>query len=690
MSRKRHNAKIPRRDKGRKEKRLECDAPGCSDGDESLESYARESSHTNKSILLFFSGAIVVFAIVIWRHLNTGSAGKKSVSSTNTSNASLSALFRIACKKTKLAYCEKGVFEILDETRTIRTRSSSDSSKPLLKKGQLLLEIPRILQITTLDALRDPRVSSLLRLNPRHPKSGKPLDPKALLALHMSFQLSQLRTNDIGNDSFDSLSSHEQVQRAYLEYLPTQKDFMRFHPVSRQIIDYYNYEGNIESTDPLSPSATLTDHLVDQYFRSFLSEYQALCGVSLDFQKLVSLEDWITSRLIVNTRSFQSDPLTEIDISNEELDFYHPFLTENEAKQEIALLDGDAALLFYDKCRKVSMRSSMVPLLDAFDHHPKENIGWEFMDSRSSVSAAKSFITYATKDVNPDSDLFDSYFRSRPDPFVFAQYGFLNSDGMGERAALIAPYHRLLADEFENDKSFMSSRISSRDDEMKRYVAFKDGYETCEVANSGDYEATQRKEFEVAKFEALKAISNIVNSWVAILPPRDDESGGDLGDILSMCRLLAMTHRDYGGRATEMLQTLASSDYPENFQFRVSSDDATSEGLEYRASHVLERLASEMRSRVVASLASMTSLEVGEVGVEKLRRKLESNENEISNWERSSISVRLGELETLTILCKDAEQYKEKLLSDKEWRSANGGHRVETEDYIVRRKPCQQ
>eukprot|EP00531_Pseudo-nitzschia_arenysensis_P001813 CAMPEP_0116151620 /NCGR_PEP_ID=MMETSP0329-20121206/20198_1 /TAXON_ID=697910 /ORGANISM="Pseudo-nitzschia arenysensis, Strain B593" /LENGTH=536 /DNA_ID=CAMNT_0003648253 /DNA_START=113 /DNA_END=1727 /DNA_ORIENTATION=+ len=536
------------------------------------------------------------------------------------------------------------------------------------------------MQITTIDALRDPVVRNILRQNPRHPKSGKPLDPKAFLALHMSFQLHQIRTTEIGiNERVEYFSPHEHVRRAYLEYLPTHRDFMKFHPVSRQSIGYFESGHTIESIGSLSPSVALTDHLVDQYFRSFLSEYEALRGVSIEFQRGITLEDWMTSRLIVNTRSFNSDPLTETDMSNEELDSYRPFLDENYTNQD------SSALLYYDKCRKKSMRSCMVPLLDA----PKENIGWEFRGERSPVTAEKSFITYATKDVNPDSNLFDSYFRSRPDPFVFAQYGFVTSDGLGERAALLTPYHRLLADEFENEKSFMSSHTIDRDDELRKYTAFKDGYENCDITNGEAFEANERKEFEVAKFRALKAISNIVNSWVASLPSREDESGGDLGNILSTCRLLALTHRDYRGRATEMLQTMANADYPEGYQFQISSDETTSNGLEYRAVHVLERLASEMRSRVAGSLASMTSLDFGEIGVEMFRQKLELQEIEISKFERSSILVRLGELETLTKLCKDAQEYKQILISNRFSRSANSDS-VDTEDYIVRVSPCQQ
>ena len=731
MPKKHRNAKISSRGTGKKEKRREAKALNDNDDNEILELYSRKKSRMDIPIAFFFMGAIVALAATLRQYLNTTNNADyqppPTTNGTKKRTTSLSELFRIACRKTKLVYCEKGVFDFLDESRSIRTRSTTTSTlgdkKPLLNKGQLLLEVPRSVQTTTIDALRDQRLDQLLRQNPRHPNTGKPLHPKAFLAVHMAFELSRLeKTSDTERNGLDKLSPEGQLQRAYLEYLPSHEDFLHFHPVSRKTIEYRAREdssANVEPTNTdidtdlhlhLVPTASLTDHKVDQNFRYYLSEYHALCRASPDFQNLVPLEAWITSRLIVQTRSFQSTPLTEDDISDEELDSYRPFLSEKgpglqevvdaAAADDLLSQAQETTSAFYEKCRKSLMRSCMVPLMDAFDHHHKANIGWKSMESQSTLNDAKSFINFATEDINADSELSQSYFSWRPDPNVFANYGFVNPYGLGDRAALLAPYHRLLDEDFETTNGI------NRDNDLHKYLAFRDGYVACEASRNGnDDEADQRIAFESAKFDALKAISNIDDWWVATLPPRDREGGGDLRRVLSMCRLLAMTHRDYAGRATEVLRAMADSEYPQGYQFQTSSDEATSDGLEYRACHVLERLAREMRSKIVASLASLMPLEdledtmdndhhhhgrIGvDVDVDMLRHKLETSKIDPSSWEGTSILVRLGELETLTILCENAEDRKRELLSNKERRiRAKGKPTVNDDDYIVRLAPC--
>ena len=694
------NAHISRPKKGKKQRRHENDVKKHDDEKAILEFYSRQRDDANQTkiaICLFFVGGLVAFVAVLCKryHCNEGiTAGQHPApfNSNTRRGTSLSELYHIACKKTRLLYCEKGAFEIQDDTRSIRARQ-----EVLLKVGQKILEIPRNVQMTTIDALRDPRVNRLLRKNPRHPLTGKPLRPQTFLAVYMNFELSQLQKS---SNNFDVLTPEEELQRAYLAYLPTDQDFLRFHPISRMTRDYNSTK---KHTDTL-PALSLTEHLVDAYFRSFLAEYHAFCRISSDFENHVPLEDWITSRLIVNTRSFKSVPLTPNDISNDELESYRPFLHDMEDDKQTQTDVDSSRAAFYDDCRHSSMRSCMVPLLDALDHHAKPNIGWRFMDSQSPVSEALSFLAFASEDVTSGSNLFVSY-GSFPDPLVFAQYGFVDPSGLGHRAALLAPYHHLV------DETFLTEEESMHiDNDLQKYLAFRDGYQHCHYST---HEKTQRLEFETAKFEALKAMSNVMKSWVATLPPPHAERKRDwtlleleLVEVLSMCRLLATTHRDYAGRATEMLRTVASAEHPEYFQFRVSSDKATSEGLEYRTWHVLERLSNEMRSSVRRSLvhfAAFPSVKSQHDGLgfdavgsnsdtdtdwtlieHDLRQGLNSHTlDPSSSMEAGTVVVLLGELETLKILSERAGDKKRLLSSNNHEKEV-----LHEEDYIVRQNPC--
>lgn len=654
-----------------------------------LEESKRTTSHRERSILLFLVGGVALVVAVLYQQYQKGSNKDSQIPTvldrSNRKTTPLSELFAMACQTTRLIHCDLNVLEVHDESRSIRTRSLPGRQDVLLTQGHMLLEIPRTVQTTTIDALRDPQVTALLRKNPRHGSTKKPLHPKAYLALHMALELSRLRTTQSNNTSGDDdvrklLSPKEQLQRVYLDYLPTHDDFLQFHPISRRILEYNKDDESVQRTTNLPPPMSLTDFLVQKYFLSFVSEYNAFCRVSSEFPNHVSLEEYITSRLLVNTRGFSSEPLTQDDISNEELESYRPFLYDMDV--------NSSPELFFDECRATTMRSCMVPLLDAFDHHVEPNVGWRSVTSASSVGKAGSFINYAREDVRSGSDLYHSY-GSLPDQFIYAQYGFINPDGSGTRATLLAPYHRLVDEDFETQQSHS-------DIDLQKYLVFRDGYKTCHASN----DEHQRKEFEELKFKALKAMSNIMNSWIAIVPPRESSDEVEIVKVLSICRMIATTHRDYSGRASEMLRTVASADHPDYYEFRTSSDGATSWGLEYRTWHVLERLVTEMRSKVVRSLMPFSPDASQPDFVEELihtmeptleaefHKSLKSLEMDRSTSEAATLLVLLEEFETLTILRKLAKQNKQDHFATSKWRR-DEGYQVNDEDLIVRLEPCQ-
>ena len=682
--------------------------------------YNDADKQTKQSIMLLFVSALAVIGAVMYQHhtkrilkLASPASSSTHFTSKNTNSSSkkktsLSELFRAACGKTKLAYCSTHLFEIHDESRSIRARISARKNNKegrIIKTGQKLLEIPRTVQRTTIDALRDPRVNQLLRQNPRHPTTGKALRPQAYLVVYMALELSGLRSSSSSASSLKSLSSEEQLQRAYLDFLPTYQDFVGFHPILMHLTN--NNDG---VADP-PPSTYLARHLTDQWLRLFESEYHALCQTSSDFADLVSLEDWIASCLIVSTRSFESVPLTQNDISDKELESYRPFLRDFAEDQE-RTNNSSSSSAFYDSCRNTLMRSCMVPLLDALDHHVKPNVGWKFLnDSQSDNNAApgelQSFIAFAVEDVESGADLFDSYGSALPDPMIFAQYGFVNSDRSGRRAALLAPYHRLIDEEFETKPEQYHDYS-----DLQRYLAFEDGYESCSIDVHEDSDDTQRLEFQQAKFLALQTISNVLKSWIVSVPPPNSgeatlpELDDGSFDVLSMCRLLATTHRDYGGRATKLLGVVATADNPGHYRFGISTDERSSGGLEYRTWHVLERLATDTRSNMLRSLIvssssssttrSTTTHSTDIIGTDTdwmievdLRHKLE-HEIDRNSAEWGTNLVLLGELDTLSILREHAERMK-RVLQNQKKKAANNSHGgVNEEDYIVRIDPCEQ
>jgi len=677
-----------------------------------LEFYASESANSHRqslkskiSIWCFLAGGFVALSAVLYQrnsaetkylfdhpfHQRQRNTTAPKIVSQKKAKTSLSELVRIACQKTRLVHCERGVLEVDEATRILRTKKA-------LLKGHKILEIPRSVQTTTLDALRDPRVSALLEQSPKHPLSGALLRPKSYLRAYIAFELKRFPTADTKKQT-----PQERLHHAWLDYLPTNTD-LESHPVARLAKEHdYNKQEHKNKNSNLRqlPPDSLMEYWVSNTLRSFLSEYHAFCKVSPDFCLHVSPQDWITACLLVHTRSFRSGPLNEADVGNDELDSYRyrlschdesgfSFDDDSTASDKASSNIHKDNFLFYDSCRKLSMRSCMVPLLDALDHQTTPNVGWSYMDDSSTVSQAKSFINYAQQDIAKKSQLVHSY-GTISNSFLYARYGFVTSQGSGQKVALLAPYHRIIDQEIEVILS------KDRTMELLPYLGFRDGYNDCH-APFDPKEAEIQQDFQNAKLEALKAMSNSLTFWTVTLPSPTQESdplaANHYETALSMCRLLATTHRDYAGRATDFLRKVATSDQPENYRFSVSTDSNTSEGLEYRTWNVLEKLAHQMAKKVIFSLAKIST---DSSGLEEISNNIRDHRlliDEIKDAINELVEpphhnqawVLLGELETLTMLQERAQETQTILLNRK--LNHNRNTAIHDEDYVVRQTQC--
>ncbi|OEU10406.1 hypothetical protein FRACYDRAFT_247483 [Fragilariopsis cylindrus CCMP1102] len=726
----------------------------------SSSSSSRRNRRQQQLILFFFLNAVVVIVSVIWKQqqqqtpffpfssssssttttttpINTGTDSdieNNSIKATNSRRTSLSELFRIGCNNnkgtTKLGiYCDTQFFEIHDNDRSIRTKSqrrsqrsqgsSQQSNLEMIKAGMRLLEIPSTVQITTIDALRDIRVLNLIKQNPRHNNttmlSKQALPPKAYLAVYIAFELDRVNDNrnDNSNIKLSKLVSpeKERLHRAYLKHLPTYQDFVSFHPILA-----------LSKSTTTTNTVSLTEHLVKKWFQHFLSEYTALYEASSSssdtstsgtttssaslFANHIAWEDYITARLIVNTRGFASSgPIPDHVISDEELELYRPYINDipyGRSPISSSTTSYNGRTLFYENLRNSSMlKSCMVPLLDSFDHHSNPNVGWQSLERHQQSTAAgdgsASFVAYASKDIihtQPGgTKLYDSYGSTLSDSWIYAQYGFVNKErSTGRRVAtLLAPYHQLHEVDFFITEDDYADRSTSQ--LLHKYLAFEDGYESCTNSSENDDGHQQQQQyhlrikFQQMKFNALKTISNSMKSWFASVPtttttatnmedaitPEYLDDG--IADVLSLCRMLATTHRDYNGHAIHNLMQVITTDNdggnnPIHLLFPVSTDEHTTKALEYRTWHILERLA--------------MAVEVD------LRRKLllqQQQQQHPRNGNGNEFDfVLLGESEAISILCKHAERWKQSLLLEKTKRNTISN--VNEEDYIIRDKPC--
>ncbi|OEU23367.1 hypothetical protein FRACYDRAFT_233540 [Fragilariopsis cylindrus CCMP1102] len=712
-------------------------------------------------ILFFFLNAVVVLVSVIWKQQqqqqqqqthflpfsSLDSNENNSKNTTTTRRTSLSELFRIGCNNNKGTnklgiYCDTKFFEIHDNDRSIRTKSqrrsqrsqgSSQQSVEMIQAGMRLLEIPSTVQITTIDALRDIRVLNLIKQNPRHDTntilSKQALPPKAYLAVYIAFELDRVNNNrndnnynhnhnNSNNIKLSRLVSPEieRFHRAYLKHLPTYQDFVSFHPIL-----------SLSKSKTTTNTVSLTEHLTKGWLQHFISEYKALYEASSSsdtssgttvsaaslFANRIAWEDYITARLIVNTRGFASSgPIPYHVISDEELELYRPYIndipygrnSQSSSPTSSSTTSYNRRTLFYENLRNSSMLlSCMVPLLDSFDHHSNPNVGWQSLErhQESTATAAagdgsssSSFVAYASQDIihtQPGgTKLYDSYGSSLSDSWIYAQYGFVNKErSTGRRVAtLLAPYHQLHEVDFFITEDDYDDKSTSQ--LLHKYLAFEDGYESCTHSSENDDGQQQQQqqqyqlriEFQQMKLNALKKISNSLESWFASVPttttPTSIENAiipeyldDGIVDALSLCRMLATTHRDYNGQAIQHLMQVITTDYggnnPIHLLFPVSTDEHTTKALEYRTWHILERLA--------------MAVEVD------LRRTLllQQHPQQSGNGNNELGFVLLGELEALSILCKHAKRWKQSLLLETKGNTISN---VNEEDYIIRDNPC--
>lgn len=233
-----------------------------------------------------------------------------------------------------------------------------------LQRGWKLLEIPRSMQIWTLDALRDPFVKKNL-FRARHLKTMRPLSSKAFLAAHLAI----IRNSPLADDPFDEAAYQRKI---YLDQLPTYKDFISHHPVSFDFSDLRSKFG----------AHTYFYYLVSKRKEEIESEYKAFANESEEFTELVSMEDYIAARLIVQTRTFKTESMDELDASQEELELYKSHL----------------GIDMYGGC------SAIVQLLDFIDsHHEQKNVQYKYL------SESKKFYLFVFKDIAVGDALIASY-----------------------------------------------------------------------------------------------------------------------------------------------------------------------------------------------------------------------------------------------------------------------------------------
>jgi len=373
-----------------------------------------------------------------------------------------------------------------------------------LEKNRKILEIPRDMQIWTLDCFRDEFVKNKL-VEARHSDTNAFLVEQAFLAAYLAMLVK--RNAAIQHTS----SSHQKTSSSiYLNILPTYEDYKLHHPVTF----------DLKELNLLYATHTQTYFLVSKRKEEIESEYKAFVHVSSEFGDIITYKDYVTARLNVQARGFEAGPLSDQDAQLKELEWY---------KKNFGV----------DIRGKVT---AMVPILDGLNfHHNKRNVQYKY------VPESRQFLAFASKNIKKGTELFGTY-SDRAD--LFPVYGFVNGD-LSERTSVLLGRHRIVDVRVVSE----NTHVMEQKNQIIVYLQQDDGYKECVTE-----ENVVAMRFKRLKRKALLSIVNRYRNWVVSFPPRDiDQTHGIAVDsaveqIISTGRLLALSHRDYAGNAYSVLK----------------------------------------------------------------------------------------------------------------------------------------
>lgn len=555
------------------------------------------------------------------------------------------------------AWCGGGKIE--PSRRTLQAKSKLNP----VKRGEVVAEIPRALQIWELDALTSDLVKTRSLLTARHELTKHSLASGAYLAVYLADERKRLLGEDESDDGeeggADGTSNPvvqgepDELRALYFRSLPTFKELSDFHPL-------------LKSRNELKDM--LRHHswnyaVVVMYQEMIDSEYKALAAVSpLGFGKHISIKDYQTARIHVLSRSF--NPGSDACSAEAEKQLSPDEIRSIRTDWDIPSSEP----LFGEGCH------AMVPILDTLNSHPRPNVVYKY------DSEKEAFVITAKTSIDPQWEVMNSYGKFS-DPHLYAKFGFVTGDGSGYTQASIALYHRPLdygiaeytlvpkkvTDSYDDDSTSPLDKIPVfQKKNLKRYLAFDDGYDYC-VQQDLHPEAFRLKQLKLVH---LAKIANNPKAWITTVGPRDKGSrprkssdllispvppqmhttnlNMDITPIVETCRLLALTVDDFDGNAIQVLE-----DNVGNSTFVVN--DPGNEALEYRSLMFLGRMSGN------ALLQYPIEPKKEFENAFDLNKK---NAFGTSEWTASHL--RLGEMQTLKILAGSVINHAQRMLKTPE------------------------
>lgn len=584
--------------------------------------------------LTIYGAVVILIAIIAGVVLNHTNETKPIVFDASLNvDAPYGAFWNKICRSRRSssnrAWCRDGKVEPTRRTIQVATENTEG-----IRRGDVVAEIPRELQIWEIDAIWSDLVQKEKLLQARHKLTENPLASGAFLATYLASERKRLLENEKGNGNVD------EIRASYFRSLPSFEALNSTHPILTSRSDLKSMLGH----------HSWNFAVVVMYQEMIASEYEALNAASpLVFGQQISLQEYQTARIHVLSRSFNPGS----DACSAEADKYFSSIELERMQSDWGIQSSEK--IFHQGCH------AMVPILDSLNSHPHPNVVYKYHSEK------QAFVITAKSSIAPQYELMNSY-GAFSDAHLFAKFGFVNGDGSGHTQASIAVFHRPLDVQIRQEFSLLPNKISEssspmekiadfQKSDLKKYLMYDDGYMYC-VEKDRHPEAFELKRL---KWLHLANIANDPKSWIATVQPRAPSSRPkkssdlliaeappeikpeklrlDITRLMETCRLLVLTVKDFEDGAIDLLEENLG-----NSTFVVpKGDDAA---LEYRSLMFLARMADTALAQYPVDVK------------EEYDNVLQLNkENAFGNSTWTAAQLRLGEMQVLEALSGVARQY---------------------------------
>jgi hypothetical protein len=297
---------------------------------------------------------------------------------------------------------------------------------------------------------------------------GDSLDPTSKRAALLSAYLALLRNKGVPATS--------RLQSSVVSALPSYHEYASYHPVLTDLTQIKITLGEH------SPAFQRLVHTRESLNR----EYDSFASTSTKFAHRVSLEDYLSCGIAVQSRAFEI-PNTKSDVEMEERTFY----------QQTLGIDFSSGVV------------SIEPVNDWMNSHANNNVKVGGYDVKKRSGQA-----WSTKVIPKGQELINSY-GEQFDYVLFSQYGYVPPDGTGSSIAWLFVYHDISLMGGLAGGSVASHSLPSLDG-LVPYLQTDYGYVEC-IRKESQPDAFELKRL---KLLYLQRIATDRDWWVLPLPPR--------------------------------------------------------------------------------------------------------------------------------------------------------------------------